>query len=125
MKQILLPVVLIALSLPLGLFSVGLHTSDYNYYNDIVGDRATGMGGAYTAISDDPSGAWYNPAGLVFSMDNQISLSVNSYQDKGLTIERAIESGGRLYPYKQNISNFYPSFFGVVQSLAMSNSPLP
>ena len=117
MKQILLPVVLIALSLPLGLFSVGLHTSDYNYYNDIVGDRATGMGGAYTAISDDPSGAWYNPAGLVFSMDNQISLSVNSYQDKGLTIERAFEFGGRMHPYKQNISTFYPSFFGVVQSL--------
>lgn len=28
------------------------------------GDRAAGMSGAYTAVSDDASGAYYNPAGL-------------------------------------------------------------
>jgi hypothetical protein len=29
-----------------------------------VGARATGMGGAYTAVSDDAAGVFYNPAGL-------------------------------------------------------------
>ena len=55
----------------------GLHTVDYNYINDLIGGRATGLAGAFTAISDDPSGANYNPAGIVFAIDNQISLSVN------------------------------------------------
>lgn len=91
----------------------GLATSDLNYINDLIGGRATGLGGAYTAISDDPSGAFYNPAGLVFAFDNQISLSVNSYKKKNVTMDKAISGE----PYNQQIESFYPSFFGVVQSL--------
>ncbi|MDY6933350.1 MAG: hypothetical protein SVZ03_03910 [Spirochaetota bacterium] len=95
------------------LYADGLATIDYNYINDLIGDRATGMGGAYTAISDDPSGAYYNPAGLVFAFDNQISLSVNSYKERNIKFEKAVADK----PYTQDISSFYPSFFGIVQSL--------
>ncbi|MDY7035416.1 MAG: aromatic hydrocarbon degradation protein, partial [Thermodesulfobacteriota bacterium] len=35
---------------------------DYHYVNMLVGDRATGLGGAYTAVSDDPAGCFFNPA---------------------------------------------------------------
>jgi len=31
---------------------------------DIIGVRAQGMGGAFTAVADDATAAWWNPAGL-------------------------------------------------------------
>src|SRR5512132_2153648 len=31
---------------------------------DVVGVRAQGMGGAFTAVADDATAAWWNPAGL-------------------------------------------------------------
>ena len=92
-----------------------LHTVDFNYENDLIGDKATGLGGAYCAISDDPSGAYYNPAGLVFASDNQVSLSVNNYKQKHLKIDSAIYESE---PYTQKIDSFYPSFFGIVQSIS-------
>ena len=118
-KSPILPVikkiVLVALLLipARGIYAGGLATTDFNYINDLIGGRATGLGGAYTAISDDPSGAYYNPAGLVFAFDNQISLSVNSYKNKNIKMDKAVSGE----PYKQDIESFYPSFFGVVQSL--------
>ena len=36
------------------------------YYRTIpIGERAIGLGGAYTGIADDPSATYYNPAGLM------------------------------------------------------------
>jgi len=95
------------------IYAGSLATTDFNYINDFVGGRATGLGGAYTAISDDPSGAYYNPAGLSFALDNQISLSVNSYKEKHIEFEEAITNND----YNQKISSFYPSFFGLLQAL--------
>ncbi len=106
--------------LPSHLTAGGLATSDFNYINDLIGGRATGLGGAYTAISDDPSGAYYNPAGLVFAFDNQISLSVNSYKKKNVEMDKAVSGK----PYTQEIESFYPSFFGVVQSLGRAKIAL-
>ncbi|HEY1584663.1 MAG TPA: hypothetical protein VGH63_03185, partial [Polyangia bacterium] len=37
---------------------------------NIVGARAIGMGGAFTAIADDPTAVWYNPAGTALYGDN-------------------------------------------------------
>lgn len=34
--------------------------------------RASGMGSAFTAVADDASAAWHNPAGVGFSQGNQI-----------------------------------------------------
>ena len=38
----------------------------YNQRNSIPGERAQMLGGAFTAIADDASAAYYNPAGLAF-----------------------------------------------------------
>ncbi|MDH5717639.1 MAG: hypothetical protein OEZ22_08360 [Spirochaetia bacterium] len=92
----------------------GLASTNYNYINDLIGDRATGLGGAFSAISDDPSGAYYNPAGLAFAFDNQISLSVNTYKNKKMIYEEAIFKQKN---YNQHIESLYPSFFGVIQSI--------
>lgn len=110
LKSIILTTAIIATSS----LSAALPTAETNYINDLLGDRATGLGGAYTAVSDDPSGAFYNPAGLAFAFDNQISLSVNSYKVKKITIDKAI---GSEKPYVQDLSSFYPSFFGVVSTI--------
>ncbi len=113
MKKILIILtILTILIIPNILSASGLSTSDLNYINDHVGGRAIGMGGAFCAVSDDPSGAYYNPAGMIFAIDNQISLSVNSYKSKTTKIDGVI--GGK--DYIQDISSFYPSFFGVIQT---------
>jgi len=106
---------LLMICIDLNIYAGGnLMTIDYNYINDLIGGRATGMAGAYTAISDDPSGSYYNPAGIVFAIDNQISLSVNSYKNKEIAIKKVLL---QKEDYTQDISSFYPSFFGIVQSL--------
>jgi long-chain fatty acid transport protein len=113
-KKIILIFVIIFFLWDVSKVFAGLSSADYNYNNDLIGDRATGFAGAFTAISDDPSGAYYNPAGLSFAAENQISLSVNTYKSKKVVYEKAI--GGNK-SYDQNLESFYPSFFGVVQSL--------
>ena len=56
--------------------------SAQDYYNikGLFGEKAPGMGGAFTAISDDVSGMYYNPAGLSFSDKNYISINASSYK---------------------------------------------
>jgi len=39
-----------------------------------MGTKAMGMGNAFTAIADDASALWYNPAGLAFSKHSQIMV---------------------------------------------------
>ncbi len=41
---------------------------------NIVGARAIGLGGAFTAVADDPTAVWYNPAGTAFYGDTSIYL---------------------------------------------------
>src|SRR3979409_2095750 len=31
---------------------------------DVIGVRASGMGGAFTAVADDATASWWNPAGM-------------------------------------------------------------
>ena len=58
-------------------FICNIVLADISHYKEVlVSDRATNMGGAYAAVSDDASGAYYNPAGLVFGAnDSMTSLS--------------------------------------------------
>jgi hypothetical protein len=44
-----------------------------------VDARAIGMGEAYTAVSDDISSVYWNPAGLALRMENQIFFSHTQY----------------------------------------------
>jgi long-chain fatty acid transport protein len=41
---------------------------------NIAGPRAIGMGGAFTAVADDVTAVWYNPAGPAFFGENQVYL---------------------------------------------------
>ena len=57
----------------------GVSADENHYVNMLVGNRASGLGGAYTAVSDDPAGCFYNPAGIAFSPHLSISASVNAF----------------------------------------------
>lgn len=85
----------------------------FHYKNILIGERAAGMGGAYTAISDDPSGMFYNPAGIVFSHGANISAGANAYHNTTKTYKSVI--GGN--DWKRRASTLLPNFFGVVQQM--------
>ncbi len=58
-----------------------IQMSDYNFLG--AGARARGMGGAFFAVSNDPTAASWNPAGLSLLDKAQMDLSFNSYMDRG------------------------------------------
>ncbi|MDP3275270.1 MAG: hypothetical protein Q8Q09_08760 [Deltaproteobacteria bacterium] len=71
-----------------------------------VGERATGMGGAFTALADDASGAWYNPAGLAFAQDDSVSVGADLY---GVVSARYPRALGPLLDYSYDSLNIIPS----------------
>ena len=97
-----------------GLLSSPLLADEYRYTNILVGDRASGMGGAYTAISDDPSGLYYNPAGVAYAPSSSISASVNAYQTTHTTYKAAL---GGTRDWTRTSSTLLPNFFGIIQPL--------
>lgn len=57
-----------------------MQVSDYNFLG--AGARPRGMGGAFFALSNDPTAASWNPAGLSLLDRSQMDLSFNSYLDR-------------------------------------------
>jgi len=99
------------------LLSFGLAQSssadEYHYNNMLIGDRASGMGGAYTAISDDATGMYYNPAGILYVGERNFSASVNAYYSQSKKYENVI--GNR--PFERNSSALLANFFGIVKPM--------
>lgn len=89
---------------------------EHHYINSIPGERAAGMGGAYTAVSDDPSGCFYNPAGIAFASARRISISVNAYNISTKTFKDALhKTTGEGEDWELKSSRLIPNFFGVIQ----------
>ncbi len=86
---------------------------DYHYTNLLIGDRASGMGGAYTAVSDDATGLYYNPAGTAYTAGRSISASVNAYYNTEKKYDSVIGGNG----WVRTSSSLLPNYFGVVQPL--------
>ncbi|MBK8394961.1 MAG: hypothetical protein IPL26_06895 [Leptospiraceae bacterium] len=80
----------------------------------VFGEKAAGLGGAYTAISDDPSGAYYNPAGLTFAYDNSVSLSASNITRTSKSYQNVIGPG---QGYLRDSQNYIPNFFGIVKEV--------
>jgi hypothetical protein len=86
----------------------------WSYKSILIGERASGLGGAFVAIADDPSGAWYNPAGLVMGQESYLSGSVNAYQSGSIRYNDVFNS----QDYQYNSQGLIPSFFGMTQELS-------
>ena len=54
--------------------------SDTHYQDYLVGDRAAGMGGAFIALANEATGAYYNPAGIISEGSTMIQLSMSAYK---------------------------------------------
>ncbi len=77
--------------------------ADTVHYNDnLVGERAAGMGGAFCAIADEPTAAYYNPAGLVDIEEDYFSLSGSMYQYR-VREQSSITGGKKLSSSSINI----------------------
>jgi long-chain fatty acid transport protein len=86
---------------------------EFHYNSFLIGDRASGMGGAYTAVSDDPTGLYYNPAGIVYATGRNLSASVNAFYNSHKKYENVIAGNG----WDRNSSSLLPNFFGITQPL--------
>ena len=60
--------------------SPAAHGRDINRQPYLLGERASGMGGAFIALSGDAAATWYNPAGLAGIRKAGVSLSASAYQ---------------------------------------------
>ena len=88
--------------------------ADTSHYKDIVlGGRASTMGGAYIAISDDASGTYYNPAGLSLTTGDSISGSAKILNYTSSTYEQVIGS----YNWERSSNDFIANFFGVIKKM--------
>lgn len=90
---------------------------DNHYVNMLIGNRASGLGGAYTAISDDPAGCFYNPAGIAFVPHSSLSASVNAFAKSTKTYKNALSStSGKRLDWRKTSSSLLPNFFGLVRN---------
>jgi hypothetical protein len=86
---------------------------DYHHKNVLIGERAAGLAGAFTAMSDDPSGIYYNPAGLAFVFENYVSLSANAWASTKYVFKDVVEG----QDYTLNSAALVPAYFGFTQSV--------
>lgn len=114
MKRVLAAILLLIAVLWFPVLTFG---DDSHYSNILVGDRAGALAGAYTAVSDDPSGMYYNPAGIAYAAENNLSLSVNGYTSTSKEYKGVI--GGRSWSRKS--SGIVPNFFGMLHSWGRVN----
>lgn len=54
--------------------------SDSHYQDTLIGERAAGMGGASVALSDEATGAFYNPAGIARARADLIQVSMSAFR---------------------------------------------
>lgn len=80
----------------------------FHYNNLLIGPRAIGLAGAFTALSDDPSGLYYNPGGLAFQKATQLSSSINTFYLRQNSYEKVF--GDRAF--EDSARGTVSSFFG-------------
>ncbi|MBL0956178.1 MAG: outer membrane protein transport protein [Leptospira sp.] len=85
----------------------------FNNIQGFYGERAAGLAGAFTAIADDPSGAYYNPAGLGFTHNDGISISASNFKDVKRSYINIDTPGQR---YNQTHQGFDPNFIGLLKN---------
>ncbi len=112
-----LKVRVLLLSIVLLVLSAGrTFSDDAHYINNNIGNRASGMGGAYTAVSDDSSGCFYNPAGIAFAPGNKLSASVNAIQTSTKKYKNVLRgTNGSYSDWSQKSFSLMPNFFGIIQ----------
>ena len=111
-----------ALALALPLASTG-RADDAHYQDFAVGARGAMLGGAYTAIADDSSALYFNPAGLVDVDRANVSIATSLYGfDRQLTYAKNVDPPRLLreldkYPLSAGEINIIPASTGAALAL--------
>jgi hypothetical protein len=79
-----------------------------NQRSSLPGSRAALMGGAFTAVADDSSASFYNPAGLSQIKENRLELSATSYRASELVYHQTVNEE----PFQERSEQIHPSFVG-------------
>jgi outer membrane protein OmpA-like peptidoglycan-associated protein len=122
-KQTTMKIIILTLLLSAGLFAQTLSTVPGAYADIGFGVRPMGMGGAFTAVADDPNAAYWNPAALLavpfpgasMMFTRQMGLvpyyylaakqDINSYHGLGVALQY---NGDALYnEFDSNLSYSY------------------
>ena len=74
----------------------------------LPGARSQALGGAFTAVANDASAGWYNPAGLGFLRGPGMSVTVNNYSRSHKETTGVTEKSN----LSENSSSLYPGFAG-------------
>jgi long-chain fatty acid transport protein len=91
------------------LFPLYLFADESHYQNIIIGERAFGLGGAFTSLATDGSAVFYNPAGLAFQAGSSISLSANFYRFLSETVENGSRIGSLVSDQKFSDFDAFPT----------------
>ena len=75
--------------------------------------RVAALGGAFTAIADDASGVYYNPAGVAFALSNELQGSANAFPTKTTIYKDTIGDE----PFTETSGGNFSPFFGILQKL--------
>jgi long-chain fatty acid transport protein len=79
------------------------------------GNRAMAMGGAFTAVADDPSALYWNPAGTAFQQDKGVQVMAGvTFITAGQTFYGDSPYPGDGYTAEQKDQIFYPPHFYMV-----------
>ncbi len=87
---------------------------EYHYNNLLIGKNAVGLGGAYTAVADDLSTIFYNPAGLV-KLGSSNMASINTFAWEETSFENVYGIGNE-QDFNRKAFSVVPGFFGVSQA---------
>ncbi len=96
---------------------------DSNFRPYLVGARAAGMGGAFTALADDGSGPFYNPAGIAFVERSQLSIAGSVYGIVSGTQADAIVVGAERHDFSFHNLNTFPTATAGVWKLGDGSRP--
>ncbi len=103
-----LAVVVVIVTLPSSAFCDLFHANNF-----LIGDRAMGLGGAYSAVSDDASAIVYNPAGMAFAQSPSFSGSANAFYLRNTVYKDTIGTDD----FVEKSQGSVPSFFGGIQQI--------
>jgi len=96
---------------------------DTHYQNQLLGERALGMGGAFTAVASDPTASFYNPGGLAMSLPSSVSASLNVYGVEHRVVEGGFVSRIEGETRNADLENLsyptIPTTFGVLRTVSL------
>ncbi len=107
-KKILSVLILSALLLPAVLFAQKVTktgTTAAKFLSIGIGPRANAMGGAFSAVSNDPSAIYWNPAGIVYSDQYQAIFTYTSmYADLKLNFFGVVLPAGDIGSFAASVT---------------------